>query len=72
MDVIEALKRDEAKWLLQISAATQQLEITRAALKLYGKAGKKDGRKRRKMSAATRAKMKASAKARWAKVAKKE
>jgi hypothetical protein len=49
-------------------ALLQDLETVRAAMKLLGgEAGDKPtGRKRRKMSAATRAKMRASAKKRWA------
>jgi hypothetical protein len=73
MSVISALKHEEKKWLRQADEARQQLATIYAAMKLMGKRGKagRTGRKRRKMSAATRAKMKASAKARWAK-AKKE
>jgi hypothetical protein len=74
MSVISALKHEEKKWLRQADEARQQLATIYAAMKLMGKRGKAGGtgrKRRRKMSAATRAKMKASAKARWAK-AKKE
>ncbi|PYT73909.1 MAG: hypothetical protein DMG39_05110 [Acidobacteria bacterium] len=64
MDILAALKREEAK--LQ-----KQADTVRAAIKILGgrvtSSGKRIGRKKRKMSAATRAKISKATKARWAK-----
>ena len=66
--VLQALKKEEAKFLKERNAAQQQLDTIHAAMKLWtGKATGKNGRKKRKpMSAETRKKMAASAKKRWA------
>ena len=65
MDILAALKREEAK--LQ-----KQADTVRAAIKILGgrvtSSGKRIGRKKRKMSAATRAKISKATKARWAKL----
>ena len=64
MDILAALKREEEK--LQ-----KQADTVRAAIKILGgrvtSSGKRIGRKKRKMSAATRAKISKATKARWAK-----
>ena len=69
MSVFKTLREKE-------SALLQDLETVRAAMRLLGEdagSDKSTGRKKRKpMSAQTRKKMAAAAKARWAKVAKKE
>ena len=62
MDSLSALRNKE-------KALLQDLDTVRAAMKLLGGESGTVGRKRRKMSAATRKKMAAAAKARWAKVA---
>jgi hypothetical protein len=77
MDILAALKQEEAKWEKEVSAAQQQLDTVRAAIKLLsgmssGKAtpssiGKTTGEKKRVMSAAARAKMAKAQKERWAK-----
>jgi hypothetical protein len=36
MDILAALKQEEAKWEKQVSAAQQQLDNVRAAIKLLG------------------------------------
>jgi len=66
--VLQALKKEEAKFLKERNAAQQQLDTIHAAMKLWtGKSATgKTGRKRRRMSAATRKKMAASARKRWA------
>jgi len=64
MDILEALKREEEK--LQ-----KQADTVRAAIKILGgrvtSSGKRIGRKKRKMSAAMRAKIGKATKVRWAK-----
>ena len=64
MDILAALKREEAK--LQ-----KQTDTVRAAIKILAgrvtSSGKRIGRKKRVMSAATRAKISKATKARWAK-----
>jgi hypothetical protein len=78
MDILAALKQEEAKWEKQLSAAQQQLNTVRAAIKLFGgmsSSGKANGstgrkttgRKKRVMSAAGRAKIAKATKERWAK-----
>jgi hypothetical protein len=78
MDILAALKQEEAKWEKQVSAAQQQLDNVRAAMKLLGgtgssgkatgnNSGKTTGQKKRVMSAAARAKMAKAQKERWAK-----
>jgi hypothetical protein len=36
MDILAALKQEEAKWEKEVSAAQQQLDTVRAAMKLLG------------------------------------
>jgi len=64
MDILAALKREEEK--LQ-----KQADTVRAAIKILGgrvtSSGKRIGRKKRKMSAAMRAKIGKATKARWVK-----
>ncbi len=69
MDILAALRQEEAKWEKQASAAQQQLETVRAAMKLFRgeTAGKRTGGKKRVMSAAARAKISKATKERWAK-----
>jgi hypothetical protein len=78
MDILVALKQEEAKWEKVLSAAQQQLDNVRAAIKLLGgmgssakaagsSSGKTTGGKKRVMSAAARAKMAEAQKERWAK-----
>ena len=69
MDILAALKQEEAKWKKQAEEARQQLETVRAAMKLFsGKTTRKrTGGKKRVMSAAARAKISKATKARWAK-----
>ncbi len=80
MDILAALKQEEAKWEKQVSAAQQQLDTVRAAMKLLGgisnngkttggtnSGGKATGGKKRVMSAAARAKISKASKERWAK-----
>jgi hypothetical protein len=65
MDILAALKREEAK--LQ-----KQADTVRAAIKVLGggvtSSGKRVGRKKRVMSAAARARIAKAQRARWAKV----
>ena len=73
MDILEALRQEEAKWKKQAAAAQQQLDTVRTAIKLLGglsSSGKPTGKKRKKnvMSAATKAKIAKAAKERWAKI----
>jgi len=68
MNILKALRAEEAKFLGQINAAKQHLETVRAAIKLLGgKNGSKNGRKRH-LSASARAKIAKAQRARWAKV----
>jgi hypothetical protein len=78
MDILAALKQEEAKWEKQVSAAQQQLDKVRAAIKLLGgtgssakatgsSSGKTTGGKKRVMSAAARARISKATKERWAK-----
>jgi hypothetical protein len=74
MDILAALKQEEAKWEKQVSAAQQQLDNVRAAMKLLGgmggsgeATGKTIGGKKRVMSAAARARISKATKERWAK-----
>jgi hypothetical protein len=74
MDILAALKREEAKFEKMVDAARQQLETVRAALNLFGgtrrggRTASKTKRKKNVMSAATKAKIAKSAKKRWAKI----
>jgi len=65
MYILAALKQEEAKWEKAVSAARQQLETVRAAMKLLG--GKATGKKKR-FSKAVRTKMAKAQKERWRKI----
>ena len=78
MDILVALRQEEAKWEKQVSAVQQQLDNVRAAMKLLGgmgssaratgsSSGKTTGGKKRVMSAAARARISKATKERWAK-----
>jgi hypothetical protein len=70
MDILAALRQEEAKWEKEVSAAQQQLEHVRAAMELLGGMGsnvKATGGKKRAMSAAARARISKATKERWAK-----
>jgi hypothetical protein len=70
MDILAALRQEEAKWEKEVSAAQQQLDTVRAAMKLLGGMNGSDksiGKKKRVMSAAARAKIGRATKERWAK-----
>jgi hypothetical protein len=70
MDILAALRQEEAKFEKQVNIAQQQLDTVRAAMKLLGgmsSSGKTTGGKKRVMSAAARAKISKATKARWAK-----
>jgi hypothetical protein len=70
MDILAALKQEEAKWEKEVTAAQQQLDNVRAAIKLLGgmsSSGKATGGKKRVMSAAARASISKATKERWAK-----
>jgi hypothetical protein len=76
MDILAALRQEEAKFEKQVSAAQQQLDTVRAAIKLLsGMSSKATGSssrkttagKKRVMSAAGRAKVSKANKERWAK-----
>jgi hypothetical protein len=77
MDILVALRQEEAKWEKQVSAAQQQLDTVRAAIKLLSgmssskatgsSSGKTTGGKKRVMSAAARARISKATKERWAK-----
>jgi peptidoglycan hydrolase CwlO-like protein len=72
MDILAALKQEEAKLQKQADTLRQQLDAVRAAMKVLGgevtSVGKPIGRKKRVMSAAARAKISKATKERWAKV----
>ena len=75
MDILAALKQEEAKLQKQADKVRQQLDAVRAARKILGREVTSDGKpigKRRKkrnvMSAATKAKIAKAAKERWAKI----
>ena len=70
MDILAALKQEEAKFEKQVSTAQQQLDTVRAAMKLLSGMNGSDksiGKKKRVMSAAARAKIGKATKERWAK-----
>jgi hypothetical protein len=70
MDILAALRQEEAKFEKQANAAQQQLDTVRAAMKLLGglsSNGKTTGKKKWVMSAAARARISKATKARWAK-----
>jgi hypothetical protein len=66
VNILRALKNEEAKFLKQLDSAGQQLETVRAAMKLLG--GKATGKKKRFVSKASRAKMAKAQKERWRKI----
>ena len=74
MNILAALRQEEAKWKKQSSVAQQQLDTVRAAMKLLGgmgSSGKTTGKRKKKknvMSAATKAKIARAARERWAKI----
>ena len=73
MDILAALKQEEAKFEKEMDVARQQLDTVRAAIKLFGgtpSGGTKTGQTKKKnvMSAATKAKIAKAAKKRWAKI----
>jgi len=71
MNILAALKHEEAKLQKQADRVRQQLDAVRAARKILGRevasSGKRIGKKKRVMSAATKAKISKATKARWAK-----
>jgi len=71
MDILAALKQEEAKLQKQADKVRQQLDAVRAARKILGRevvgSGKPIGKKKRVMSAAARAKIEKATKERWAK-----
>jgi peptidoglycan hydrolase CwlO-like protein len=71
MDILAALRQEEAKLEKQADVVQQQLDTVRAAMKILGRevasSGKPIGRKKRVMSAAARAKISKATKERWAK-----
>jgi len=71
MNILAALTQEEAKLKKQADKVRQQLDAVRAAMKILGRGaasgGKRIGRKKRVMSAATKAKISKATKARWAK-----
>jgi hypothetical protein len=71
MDIVAALRQEEAKLQKQADKVRQQLDAVRAAMKILGRevasGDKPIGRKKRVMSAAARAKISKATKERWAK-----
>ena len=71
MDILAALRQEEAKLQKQADAAKQQLDTVRAAIKILSRGvasnGEPIGKKKRVMSAAARANISKATKARWAK-----
>ena len=73
MNILAALRQAEAKLQKQADKVRQQLDAVRSARKILGRevasGGKRIGKKKRKMSAAARARARISkaTKARWAK-----
>ena len=71
MNILAALKQEEAKLQKQADKVRQQLDAVRAAMKTLGRGvargAKRIGKKKRVMSAAARAKISKATKERWAK-----
>ena len=71
MDILAALKQEEAKLQKQADMVRQQLDTVRTAMKILGRgvanSDKPIGKKKRVMSAAARAKISKATKERWAK-----
>ena len=70
MNILAALGKEEAKLKKQADIVRQQLDAVRAARKILGRevgsSGKRIGKKKRKMSAAARARIGKATKERWA------
>ena len=70
MDILAALRQEEAELQKQVDIVRQQLDTVRAAIKILGRgvasSGKPTGKKK-VMSAAGRAKISKATKERWAK-----
>ena len=71
MNILAALKQGEAKLKKQADIVRKQLDAVRSARKILGReaasGGKRIGKKKRKMSAAARARIGKATKLRWAK-----
>ena len=71
MNILAALRKAEAKLQKQANIVRKQLDAVRAAGKILGRevasSGKRIGKKKRKMSAAARARIGRATKERWAK-----
>ena len=71
MNILAALKHEEAKLQKQADKVRKQLDAVRAAVKVLGRevasSGKRIGRKKRVMSAAARARIGKATRERWAK-----
>jgi hypothetical protein len=71
MNILAALKQEEAKLQKQAGRVRQQLDTVRAAMKILGRevtsSVKRIGKKKRVLSAAARAKISKATKERWAK-----
>jgi hypothetical protein len=71
MNILAALKQAEAKLQKQADIVRKQLQAVRSARKILGReaasGGKPIGKKKRKMSAAARARIGKATKERWAK-----
>jgi hypothetical protein len=71
MDILAALKQEEAKLQKQAGIVRQQLDTVRAAIKILGRGVASNsepiGKKKRVMSVAARANISKATKARWAK-----
>ena len=71
MDILAALRQEEAKLQKHADKVRQQLDAVRAAMKILGRevarGGEPIGKKKRVMSAAARAKISKATKERWAK-----
>ncbi len=81
MDILAALKQEEAKWEKEVSAAQQQLDNVRAAMKLLGgvnssgkttasRSGKATGSSSGKATGGTKRVMSAAARAKISKASK--
>ena len=71
MNILAALTQAEAKLKKQADIVRKQLQAVRSARKILGRevasSGKRIGKKKRKMSAAARARIGKATKERWAK-----
>ena len=71
MDILAALGQAESKLKKQADKVRKQLDAVRGAMKALGRevasSGKRIGKKKRKMSAAVRARIGKATKERWAK-----